>query len=66
MKLGKKGLLALSFVVGACMFVTTAFADMALRTGYHQLKDSIKHTSNWLASAEESYTLTLLHETRAQ
>lgn len=64
MKLGKKGLLALSFVVGACMFVTTAFADMALRTGYDQLKDSIKHTSNWLASAEESYTLTLLHETR--
>ena len=64
MKLRKKGLLALSFFVGACLFVTTALADMALRTGYDQFKDAIKHTSQWLASGEESYTMIFLHEAK--
>lgn len=64
MKLGKKGMLALSFVIGASLFVTTAFADMALRTGYDQFKDAIKHTSEWMASGENSYTYTMVYEAR--
>ncbi len=38
-------MMALSFGLGAVMFATTAFADIAAKTGYDQLKDAIKHTA---------------------
>lgn len=44
MKLSKKALTVLSFTIGASVFVTTALADMALGSGYDQLKGSIKFT----------------------
>lgn len=57
MKLGKKAMIALSFTVGACLFVTTALADLALGTGYDRLKQSVKHTSAQLEDGLSSYTL---------
>jgi hypothetical protein len=57
MKLGKKAIVALSFVVGACLFLTTALADMALSTGYDRLKAAAKHTSAQLEDGLDSFTL---------
>lgn len=42
MKLSKKSISVLSFTIGACVFVSTAFADMALGSGYDRLKNSVK------------------------
>jgi hypothetical protein len=57
MKLGKKALIALTFTVGACLFVATALADIALGTGYDRLKDAIKRTAAQMENGLESYTL---------
>jgi len=43
--------------IGACLFVTTAFADMMLGSGYDKLKKSAKHTAAQLATALDSYTV---------
>jgi len=56
-KLGKKALIALSFAVGACLFLTTALADMTLGTGYDRLKEAVKRTSAQLEEGLDSYTL---------
>ena len=55
MKLGKKAMTALAFAVGTCMFVSTAFADMALGTGYDRLKETVKYTA---AQMEDGLTIT--------
>lgn len=47
----------LAFGVGACLFVTTAFADMMLGSGYDKLKTSAKHTAKQLATGLDSYTI---------
>jgi len=57
MKLGKKATIALSFIAGACLFFTTALADMTLGTGYDRLKEAAKHTSARMESGLDSYTL---------
>ncbi len=42
MKLSKNAMTVLSFTIGACVFISTAFADMALGSGYDRFKGSIK------------------------
>ena len=57
MKLGKKATIALSFIAGACLFFTTALADMTLGTGYDRLKEAAKRTSAQMENGLDSYTL---------
>lgn len=64
MKLGKKALTALTFVVGAGVFVSTAFADMVLGTGYDQLKDTVKYTAAQMEEGLDNYTVEWLAEWR--
>jgi hypothetical protein len=77
MKISKKATTILAFSIGACVFVTTALADMALGSGYDQLKASAKRTSQQLEQGLNNYTLdldfsltdnerTLLHSTSTQ
>lgn len=57
MKLDKKGMTIASFAIGACLFVTTAFADMALGTGYDRLKQTIKHTAHQMETGLGNFTM---------
>lgn len=57
MKFNKKTIIFLAFVIGALTFVTTAFADMALGSGYDSLKDSLKHTTSQMAQGLDNFTL---------
>jgi hypothetical protein len=56
MKVGKTTALAASFCLGAVMLVTTAFADVTAKTGYDQLKDSIKYTANSCAESLQNFS----------
>jgi hypothetical protein len=56
MKMNKKTAVATSFCLGAIMLVTTAFADVASKSGYDQLKDSIKYTSKACSKDLKSFT----------
>ncbi|GGG22221.1 hypothetical protein [Paenibacillus abyssi] len=60
MKLSKKAVTALSFTIGACVFISTAFADMALGSGYDQLKGSIKNTAAQMEKGLNNYTIETL------
>ncbi|OJF18065.1 MAG: hypothetical protein A6D91_02615 [Bacillaceae bacterium G1] len=62
MKLGKKAMTALAFAVGTCMFVSTAFADMALGTGYDRLKETVKYTAAQMEDGLDNYTVEWLAE----
>lgn len=55
LKLTSKAMIACG--IGACLFVTTAFADMLLGSGYDKLKKSAKHTTAQLAAHLDSYTM---------
>lgn len=57
MKTNKKIVMAASFLLGATMFVTTAFADIASKTGYDLLKDSVKFTAKSMSDKMQSYTI---------
>jgi len=57
MKLKKTTIPVVAFAVGACVFVSTAFADMTLGTGYDRMKDSIKATASQLETELDNYTL---------
>ncbi|MGG1550920.1 hypothetical protein [Paenibacillus ferrarius] len=57
MKLSKKGMTVLSFTVGACLFVSTAFADSLLGSGYDRLKDSAKKTASMMEGGLGNYTV---------
>ncbi|RUT35835.1 hypothetical protein EJP77_02135 [Paenibacillus zeisoli] len=61
MKLSKKGITALSFTLGACLFVSTAFADTLLGSGYDQLKGSAKNTASQMEKGLDSYTIEALY-----
>ncbi|MBD0382824.1 hypothetical protein [Paenibacillus sedimenti] len=61
MKLSKKGLTVLSFTVGACLFVSTAFADSLLGSGYDSLKGSAKSTAAMMENGLGSYTVETLY-----
>lgn len=56
MKSGKKTLVALTFFVGACIFVVTALADIAMATGYDRLKEAVKFTAEQLHEHLDSFT----------
>ncbi|WP_141335514.1 hypothetical protein [Paenibacillus sp. tmac-D7] len=60
MKLSKKSISVLSFTIGACVFVSTAFADMALGSGYDRLKNSVKNTSAQMEKGLNNYTVEAL------
>ncbi|MGH4119071.1 hypothetical protein [Clostridium sp.] len=57
MKLKKKTMMGISFVLGTVMFTTTAIAQVATKSGYDQLKDSVKYTAEDCATKLSSYTI---------
>jgi hypothetical protein len=57
MKLKKKTAVAISFTVGIMMFATTAFAEVNSKSGYDQLKDSLKYTAKSCTKDLSSYTM---------
>lgn len=61
MKLSKKSVTVLSFTIGACLFVSTAFADTLLGSGYDRLKGSAKTTANMMEKDMKNYTLETLY-----
>ncbi|MFS0726391.1 hypothetical protein [Paenibacillus sp. 1P07SE] len=56
MKLSKKAISVAAFALGACVFVSTALADLAVGTGYDRLKATTKHTAAQLANGLDNYT----------
>lgn len=56
MKLSKKKMTVLSFAIGTCVFVSTAFADMMLGSGYDRLKDATKTTAAKMEEGLNNYT----------
>ena len=60
MKISKKSIPILSFVIGASVFVSTAFADMVLGSGYDLLKSSAKHTAEQMENGLNNYTVEAL------
>jgi hypothetical protein len=60
MKLSKKKMTILSFAIGTCVFVSTAFADMMLGSGYDQLKSSAKTTAAQMGQGLPNYTIEAL------
>jgi len=60
MKLGKKSMTALSFTIGACIFVSTAFADTLLGSGYDRFKGSVKHTTAQMEKGLNNFTVEAL------
>jgi len=60
MNLSKKKLTVLSFTVGACVFVSTAFADVLLGSGYDSFKSSIKTTAAQMEEGLNNYTFEAL------
>lgn len=60
MKLSKKKMTVLSFTLGACVFVSTAFADVMLGSGYDRLKSSAKQTAAQMEKGLDNYTIEAL------
>ncbi|NOU94038.1 hypothetical protein GC093_12525 [Paenibacillus sp. LMG 31456] len=60
MKLTKKSITVLSFTIGACLFVSTAFADTLLGSGYDRLKGSAKNTAAQMEKGLNNYTIEAL------
>lgn len=61
MKLSKNAMTVLSFTIGACVFISTAFADMALGSGYDRFKGSIKNTAAQMEKGLNNYTIEALY-----
>lgn len=57
MKFKKKSAMILSFVLGTTMLATTAIAEISSKSGYDQLKDSLKYTADAATSKLSSYTM---------
>lgn len=57
MKFKKKTAMLLSFALGTTMLATTAIAEIVSKSGYDQLKDSLKYTAESAASTLSSYTM---------
>lgn len=60
MKRNKKKMTALAFTLGTCVFVSTAFADVLLGSGYDRLKDSAKMTAEQMEKGMNNYTVEML------
>lgn len=56
MKLNKKTAVIVSFALGSVMFATTAMAQVLTKSGYDQLKDSVKYTAESATTKLTSYT----------
>ncbi|MBU3100941.1 MULTISPECIES: hypothetical protein [Clostridium] len=56
MKLNKKTAMIVSFALGSVMFATTAMAQVLTKSGYDQLKDSVKYTAENATTKLTSYT----------
>lgn len=57
MKLNKKTTTIISFAIGTVLFTTTAIAQVITKSGYDQLKDSIKYTAESCTTKPSSYTM---------
>ncbi|MDQ2087787.1 hypothetical protein RBH29_15255 [Herbivorax sp. ANBcel31] len=55
--MNKKIIMIISFCLGVTIFAVTVFADIVSKTGYDQLKDSIKHTGATLGEDLDSFTM---------
>lgn len=49
--------MVISFALGSILFASTAFAEINSKSGYVQLKDAIKYTSESCSSTLSSYTV---------
>lgn len=57
MKMNKKAAMLISFTIGTLMFATTAFAEVNSKSGYDELKDSLKHTAENCTNKFSSFTV---------
>lgn len=57
MKIKKKTAMLVSFTLGSLIFATTALADIANKSGYDQLKDTLKITADSASNKLDSFTL---------
>ena len=57
MKLNKKTATFISFALGTVMFTTTAIAQVVSKSGYDQLKDSLKYTAESCTTKLTNYTM---------
>ncbi|MBZ9689659.1 hypothetical protein G9F72_025615 [Clostridium estertheticum] len=57
MKLNKKKATIISFALGTVMFTSTAIAQVITKSGYDQLKDSVKYTAESCTTKLSSYTM---------
>jgi hypothetical protein len=57
LKIKKKAAMIISFTVGSLMFATTAMAEINTKSGYDQLKDSLKYTAEGFTEKLSNYTL---------
>jgi hypothetical protein len=57
MKMGKKSVMGISFMVGTLMFATTAFAEVSSKSGYEQAKNALKYSADSFSSKLQSYTI---------
>ena len=57
MKFNKKTTTIISFALGTVMFTTTAIAQVVSKSGYDQLKDSLKYTAENCTTQLSSYTV---------
>lgn len=53
----KKAVLLIILLLGFTMFVTSAFADIKLKSEYDQFKDAIKYTSKVIYEEADSYSI---------
>lgn len=57
MKFKKKTVMVISFALGTLMFATTAMAEVTTKSGYEQMKDSLKYTGKQTSKGLSSYTM---------
>lgn len=60
MKINKKLFTPLAFILGALLFTSSALADMALGSGYDELKNSAKATAQQMADELGNFTIDML------
>lgn len=59
MKLKKKTAMVISLTIGIVIFATTAMMEVTSKSGYDQLKDSLKYTAQNCTSTLSNFTLDL-------
>lgn len=64
MKVKKKTAMLVSFALGTLLLATTAFADIATKSGYDQLKDTLKVTAENCSDKFNSFTMEFSFEVK--